>query len=331
MRDEAKTLRESAERKDIKRKGRRSQSASKPSINIIGAGRLGTALALAFAAQGYNINALVARHTRHAQRASQLVRAHAANNTTPLALNDKQLDRLPASDIIIITTPDDAIAATAARLAALSQDRRQTRTVFHASGALSSDILNAMRAAGYRTGSMHPLLAVSDSVLGAANLSSAFFCVEGERAAVRVARTLIADLGAQSFSIKTHDKALYHAAAVMASGHMVALFDIASEMLAACGLSEQRARAVLLPLVRSTIENLAQREPARVLTGTFARADITTARRHLAALHKLGAHEILAAYTLLGQRSLQLARANGADDDALKEIAKVLEENQTRE
>ena len=332
------------ERRDVKQPRRKRQPAPKPSINIIGAGRLGTALALAFAARGYTISALVARHTRHAQRASQLVRTHAASNsTTPLALNDKQLDKLPASDIIIITTPDDAIAATAARLAAFPQTSesaptgepqtkgrnqrrgaRQSRTVLHASGALSSDVLNAMRAAGYRTGSMHPLLAISDSLRGAENLRAAFFCVEGERAAVRVAHALVYSLGAQSFSIKTDDKALYHAAAVMASGHMVALFDMASKMLAACGLKEPRARAVLLPLVRSTLENLAQREPARVLTGTFARADITTARRHLAALHTLGAHEILAAYTLLGQRSLQLAGRNGVDADALKEIDRLL-------
>lgn len=324
MRDEAKTLREKKKRGDVKRRGRSSQLANKPSINIIGAGRLGTALAIAFASRGYTINALVARHTRHARRASQLVRAHAASNTTPLALNDKQLDRLPASDIIIITTPDDAIAATAARLAALPQDTRQTRTVFHASGALSSDVLIVLRAAGFRTGSMHPLVAVSDSVRGAENLGTAFFCVEGARAAVRVARALLDDLGAQSFSIKTQDKALYHAAAVTASGHMVALFDMACEMLAACGLSEQRARAVLLPLVRSTLENLAGREPARVLTGTFARADITTARRHLAALHTLDSSENLAAYILLGQRSLQLAKRNGVDADALEEIARLL-------
>lgn len=324
MSDEAKTLRERKKREDVKRQGRRSQPALKPSINIIGAGRLGTALAIAFASRGYTINALVARHTRQAQRAAKLFRENAASTTTPLALNDKQLDSLPASDIIIITTPDDAIAATAARLAALPQDTRQTRTVFHASGALSSDVLSVMRAAGYRTGSLHPLLAVSDSVLGAENLRTAFFCVEGERAAIRVARALVHDLGAQSFSINTQDKALYHAAAVMASGHMVALFDMASEMLAAWGLKEPRARAVLLPLVRSTLENLAQREPARVLTGTFARADITTVRRHLAALHTLGSREILVAYTLLGQRSLQLAKRNGVDADAIKEIARLL-------
>ena len=137
---------------------------------------------------------------------------------------------------------------------------------------------------------------------------------------------VVRDLGGQSFSIAAHDKALYHAAAVMSSGHVVALSDLAIEMLVACGLNPRRARAVLLPLLHSTIENLSAHEPAGALTGTFARADVATVRRHLQALHEQGSREALAAYTLLGQRSLQLAKSNGADETILKEIALMMKQ-----
>ncbi|OLE54976.1 MAG: hypothetical protein AUG51_04865 [Acidobacteria bacterium 13_1_20CM_3_53_8] len=96
-------------------------------------------------------------------------------------------------------------------------------------------------------------------------------------------------------------------------------------MLKACGLDEREARAVLLPLVRSTLENLARVAPARALTGTFARADAATVRKHLAALQSLSSRDALAAYVLLGQRSLHLAEKNGADAQALKEIMSLLE------
>jgi predicted short-subunit dehydrogenase-like oxidoreductase (DUF2520 family) len=131
-------------------------------------------------------------------------------------------------------------------------------------------------------------------------------------------------LGARSFSIKTADKALYHAAAVTASGHMIALFDIASEMLARCGLDAKDARAILMPLVRSTLYNLTEHEPARALTGTFARADVETVRRHLRAIRNQKMPDALEAYTLLGRRSLRLAREGGADSVLLKEIAESL-------
>jgi predicted short-subunit dehydrogenase-like oxidoreductase (DUF2520 family) len=173
---------------------------------------------------------------------------------------------------------------------------------------------------------MHPLISVSDPVSGAESLRRAFFCIEGETAAQTVARSLVGALGAESFSINTKDKALYHAAAVMASGHMTALFDIAMEMLTHSGLTARRARAVLIPLLRSTVENLSTSDPAHALTGTFARADTSTVRRHLAALSSSALRDALAAYTLLGLRSLLLAGRAGANSEALKEIAMILTE-----
>lgn len=300
----------------------------KASINIIGAGRMGTALARALVSQGYTIAAVVARHKSHARRAAELT------GTQPLILTGAQLDQLPASDILIITTPDDAIERIASELAAIRKSRGAKNslnakvgrkpTALHASGALSSDVLRSLREQGFATGSMHPLVSVSDSVHGAESLCSAFFCIEGDHVAERVARSLVRSLGARSFSIRTKDKALYHAAAVMASGHVTALFDIATEMLTVCGLTERRARAVLLPLLRSTLENLYTTDAAHALTGTFARADTATVRRHLTSLRSPEMNDALEAYILLGLRSLLLAKRAGANSEALKEIAAVL-------
>ncbi|HYG82766.1 MAG TPA: DUF2520 domain-containing protein, partial [Pyrinomonadaceae bacterium] len=202
--------------------------------------------------------------------------------------------------------------------------RTRSRTALHASGALSSEALRALRGVGFATGSVHPLISVSDAVQGADSFESAFFCVEGEPRAARAARSIVRALGGRSFSIGAKDKALYHAAAVMASGHTTALFDIATEMLARCGLAERRARAILLPLLRSTLENLYTSAPAGALTGTFARADTATVRRHLASLRSQKMTDALAAYVLLGRRSLRLAEAAGASPEALKEISRAL-------
>lgn len=293
-------------------------------VSIIGAGRLGTALARALASCGYRVQAVVARRSNHARRAAVLV----GDAQPPLSLNAKQLGQLPPSDLLFITTPDDAITTIAAQLSTTLRERRHEqspgRVALHASGALSSAALKDLKNAGFATGSLHPLISVSDPVQGALSLREAFYCIEGDAAARNVARRIVRDFGAQSFSVKTRDKALYHAAAVMASGHAVALFDIAAKMLARCGLTDKRARAVLLPLVRSTIENLSHRPPARALTGTFARADLATMRRHLEAIGAQPDDAALAAYVLLGQRSLQLALNNGANQRALDEMARVL-------
>jgi predicted short-subunit dehydrogenase-like oxidoreductase (DUF2520 family) len=288
------------------------------SVGVVGAGRLGTALARALAAVGYRIEFLLARDAQRARRAATLASVEAR------ALNASRLGRLPRVDLLLLTTPDDALAETIERIGAAAEEGRGV--ALHTSGALSSEVLAPLRGRGYAVGSLHPLVAVSEAETGAESLRRAYFCVEGDARAVRAARRLVRDLGARSFSVPAELKALYHAAAVMSAGHAVALFDTAAALLAACGLDEREARRVLLPLLRSALDNLSRQEPAAALTGTFARADVETARKHLAALKASGDDEALELYRLLGRRSLRLAAAKGADAQSLELIARALAE-----
>ena len=292
----------------------------RPTVSIVGAGRLGAALALALSECGYRVEALVSRKRSHAERAARFIR------TKPLSLSVRELERLPPSRLLFITTPDDLIEETAARIANSVTEKSGQRTALHASGALSSSVLDSLRDVGFRTGSMHPLVAVSEPAAGAESLRRAFFCIEGEAGALRVARRVVRDLGARSFSINTGMKALYHAAAVTSSGHVVALFDIATEMLRRCGLKEREARSVLMPLLESTIANLKELSPERALTGTFARADVKTVGRHLDAIRREKLSDALAAYKTLGRRSVRLAERRVANSEALAAILESLDE-----
>lgn len=293
-----------------------SSAARAKSVVVVGAGRLGTALARALAARGYEVRALVSRTAAHARRAA--VRA----GVDALALGVEQLGRLPAAALLFVTTPDDRIAETAERLAALPGLR--AGVALHTSGALSSDALAPLGASGVRVGSMHPLASVNDAAAGAESLRGAFYCVEGEPAAVRAARRVVRDLGGESFTVEARHKPLYHAAALMAAGHAVALFDVALDTLARCGLTRRDAQRVLLPLVRSVVDNLSARTPARALTGSFSRADAETVRKHLAALRELDDASALAVYKLLGARSLELAEDAGVDPALAETIRRML-------
>ena len=290
----------------------------KPTVSIVGSGRLGTALAMALRSSQYEIEAFVSRKVAHARRAAALVRPAA------IALSEKDLQGLPASKIILITTPDGEILKTAERIASLGASPRG-RTVLHTSGALAaSEVLAPLGAAGFATGSLHPLVSISEPRAGAEKLRGAFYCVEGDAAANRVARSIVKDLQGHSFHIASNSKPLYHAAAVMASGHVTALVSLAVDMMVQCGLDEKTARRILLPLLESTVANLAISEPAKALTGTFARGDLVTVRRHLQALSNERLTEALAAYKLLGRRSLELAK-NKVDEDSRKQILRELE------
>ena len=290
----------------------------KPQVAIIGAGRLGTALAVALAAKDYSIRALVARRIERARKAATLVakagiavgkpatsvgKPATRSDAEVSALAANQIGLLPQADLVLISVPDDQIAAVAARLTRHNFDPNPV--ALHTSGALSSEVLAPLRAQGWSVGSFHPLISVPDAK---ARIDGAFWSVEGDARAARLARKLVRDLGGTSFSIRTAEKPLYHAAAVMTSGNVTALFDVALEMLVASGLTRKTARQVLQPLLVSTVNNLQTKDPSEALTGTFSRGDVETVQRHLAALkqHKLA--DALELYCRLGKRSLKLAK-----------------------
>ncbi len=300
----------------------KSRKVAKPSVSIVGSGRLGQALAIALRSSGYPILALVARRATHARKAAALINKL---ERPILALGADQVHELPASDLILITTPDDAIKSTAEALANSQKHARRGQTVLHTSGALASDVLSPLADLGFHTGSLHPLVSVNEPDAGAKALRGAFYCLEGDKAALKLARLIVSDLKGTSFSIQPKNKALYHAAAVMASGHFIALFDLATEMLVSCGLSQKSARRILMPLVESTVNNLKVSGPQRALTGTFARGDFATVQRHLEAFSQKQFAEELEVYKLLGLRSIQLADKAGLEPQVLKQIKTALE------
>ena len=279
----------------------------KSSVSIIGSGRLGTTLAVALAGRGYTIRSLVSRTAKSARKAARLLDAEVQ------VLAAKQVGTLISADLFLVTVPDDQIAGVAQQLSEINADRNVT--VLHTSGALSSEVLAPLREKGWHTGSIHPLMSVSGSD---DSLRGAFWSVEGDRSALRVGRAIVRDLEGESFSIRSEDKPLYHAAAVMVSGNVVALFDVALEMLGECGLDRKTAHAILLPLIASTVRNLETKTPEASLTGTFSRGDVATVKRHLAAMRN---PEVRDLYRILGKRSLEMA---GLDKNIERQIKKVL-------
>lgn len=286
----------------------------KPEVSIIGAGRLGTTLAVALSRRGYAIRSVVSRRAQNARNAAKLL------DDNPRVLAANKLHSLPPADLFLITTPDDQIAAVAAELSGLEIKSKRRLTALHTSGALSSDVLAPLRREGWNTGSIHPLISVSDSRNGATPLQGAFWSVEGDSGALRLGKAIVRDLEGRSFSIRSEDKPLYHAAAVMAAGNVVALFDVALEMLGQCGLSRKTARSILLPLIASTVQNLQTKDPADALTGSFSRGDVETVKRHIAALKSKKLSDALELYRLLGRRSLKLAKKYPQIEQILKSM-----------
>ncbi len=284
-------------------------------VSIIGIGRVGGALALALDKCGYKVQNLVSRSGQNADKISALL-----SNKPNITNNSAEI----RSDIIFIAAQDSEIEKVAENLA---ENLTCNPIVFHTSGSLSSEILDVLRQKNCRVASLHPLISISNSVIGAERFADAYFCTEGDNEAVNIGNRIVTDFGGKAFSIKTEYKPLYHASAVVACGHLVALFSTAIEMLTNCGLDAETSQKILLPLVKSTVENLQTQTPAQALTGTFARTDAQTMQKHLASL--ADNNELLNIYTLLGKQSLKLAEKQGADLTKINEMLRILDSNKS--
>jgi predicted short-subunit dehydrogenase-like oxidoreductase (DUF2520 family) len=244
------------------------------SLAIIGAGRVGRALGRGLREHGWKIGAVVTRSEPSARRAVRFIGAG-----KPCAVMTRQI---LASPVILIATPDDKIAVVAQELARIGEEELLGKIVLHASGAMDSGVLDSLHAHGAAVGSMHPLQSFSG--VSVPSLEGKVFTIEGETQAVRVARRIARALGGSPVRIAGSKKLLYHAAAAMAAGHVLAVEEAATQLLLSLGMKRSEAVRALLPLTRQVLENFETLGPRAAWTGPLSRGDFQVVLAHLDAL-----------------------------------------------
>jgi predicted short-subunit dehydrogenase-like oxidoreductase (DUF2520 family) len=225
------------------------------SARIIGDGRAGRALAGALAAVGWTVDGPL-------DRGADV--SHAARGV----------------DILVIATPDDTIAEVAASVAP------GDAVVVHLSGALGLDALETHP----RRAGLHPLAALPDAETGRRRLlGGCTFAVAGDP----VAAAIVADLGGRAVEVPDGQRALYHATAVVAANHLVALAGQVERLAARVGVPTD----AYWDLMAGALDNVRRLGAKAALTGPAARGDRATIERHLAALpaDERPAYEVMSA------------------------------------
>lgn len=244
-------------------------------IAVVGAGRVGRSLAHALRKKGFRLGAVVTTNPRSAQAAVRFLGAG-----KPLAQIEKGAAE---ADIVLIATPDGAVAEAARSLARL-EVRWRGKTVLHTSGALPARELLPLRRRGAAVGCMHPLYPFPRTVERLPR--GIAFGIEGDRRACAVAARLAKKLGGTVVRVRASGKAQYHAAAVLAAGHLLTLVELASRVLARAGVRDRDARRALVTLAEATLRGYRD-VGVRAWTGPIARGDAETVWRHLVALKEL--------------------------------------------
>ena len=266
--------------------------AAKPRIAIVGAGNLGTALAVSLHDAGFVIEAVVARDRAESLRKARRL----AKRVNARALAD------PAradADLFWFCVPDSEIARAAAGF--LPKHSWKRKIALHSSGALASDELDSLRKVGASVASVHPLMTF---VRGSRPLLAGVpFAIEGDAAAVRVGRRIVRGVDGKPFSIRKQDKAAYHAWGTFASPLLTALLATTEHVARLAGVDRRDAVRRMMPILQQTLANYAEYGGPNAFSGPIIRGDVDTVRRHLRVLRGLpAAREV---YAALARSALQ--------------------------
>jgi len=285
-------------------------------LGLIGAGTVGTALSVRLSNKGYPVVAVSSRSQTSARNLAQAV--------SGCQVFDNNQGVADATELVFITTPDDAIASVASEI-----KWHSGQSIVHCSGALSTDILEPAKKLGAQVGTFHPLQTFASVKQAIDNIPGSTFVLEAEEPLLNTLKDMATALDGHWVELKAGDKVVYHASAVIACNYLVTLVKLATNLWQTFNIPPHQATQALLPLLRGTINNIDTVGIPQCLTGPIARGDTGTIKKHLDALQKV-APNLVSTYRELGLQTVPIALAKGRiNQDKAEELKAVLKQPYT--
>ena len=266
-------------------------------IGFIGAGTVGKTLAVVLSRHGYPVVAAASRSPASAQALAELVPGCVAYPSPDEVAG--------ASDVVFITSPDDAIPRIAAGIT-----WRPGQAVVHCSGAASLDVFDPAESQGALPGTFHPLQAFSSVDNGIESIPGTTFGIEGDPEMREYLGDMARAIGGNPIFLRAEDKALYHLSGVMMGNLLTALAATAAQLWEELGMERADGVKALVPMMRQVSINLESSGVPGAVAGPYVRGDIGTVRKHLEALHTR-APDVLPLYCELALAALPYALEKG--------------------
>ncbi len=266
-------------------------------VGVVGAGRVGTALAVALGRAGHEIVAASAVSDSSISRLRQRLPG------TPVR---QPAEVVAAADLVLLTVPDDVLPGLVAGLAATGA-ALEGRLAAHASGRHGLAVLDPAVRAGALPLALHPVMTFTGRPDDIDKLTGISFGITAPEPLRTVAEALVLEMGGEPVFIAEEHRDLYHAALATASNYLVTLVVQATDLLREAGVADP-AR-MLGPLLGAALDN-ALRLGDQALTGPVARGDADTVASHIAALRAVSP-ESLPAYLALARLTADRALSAG--------------------
>ncbi|MGH2734992.1 MAG: Rossmann-like and DUF2520 domain-containing protein [Actinomycetota bacterium] len=271
-------------------------------VALIGAGRVGGAIAEHLRRRGHEIVGVASRTPESASRAARML------GSRTFRPDD---DPAPEADVLLVAVPDEAIGEQVARLLPMV---RAGVVVWHVSGSLALDPLTPALERGALACAVHPMQACPTIEAALANLPGSAWGVTVSPGLEAWAHRLVSeDLSGVPVGLAAEHRGLWHAASVTTSTGVNAVMALGEALLLEIGVTEpQRA---LGPLVAGTIDHSLSQGGARAaLTGPVVRGERGPLERHREALRSAADGSLLPDYLIVARLVLERAVAAGKLD-----------------
>ncbi len=278
-------------------------------LGFIGAGKAGCSFSRYLQGTQAEISGFYSKTLKHSKQAAE-------DTGSAVFLCLQQV--VSASDVVMITTPDNMIGEIWEKIKMQCQGLLAGKIFCHLSGSLSSEIFQERQKLGVYGCSLHPMQAISGK---RADLTGAFFTGEGDQEAVLPLKELLTAKGNPVAVMDPANKKKYHMAASTASNLMAGLAQMAIDSLAECGFEQDMALRMLAPLMRGNMENICEKGVPAALTGPVERGDWETVQSHLAQLEG----EKREIYRLLSRQLVEVAQKKNETRD-YSNLRTILEE-----
>ncbi|MCX7922193.1 MAG: F420-dependent NADP oxidoreductase [Clostridia bacterium] len=283
-------------------------------FGVIGAGKLGCALAIGLHRKGYEISGVCSRNEESVTFLGNILGKRFNNNLG---------DTVKSSDVVFITVPDTQLESVAGNIGSLVDgESLQGKVFLHCSGALTSDVLTSISSRAY-IGSLHPIQTFADREKGWTGLDGISFGFEGCVEAEGCAFSIVKIFNGNMITIRKEDKPVYHAAACMLSNYTVALCYMAEKLFDSIGIEPAAGINAFLPLVEKTVDNIKALGSEGALTGPISRGDGNVVGEHIKSLN-LKCPQVLEVYKIMGTTTVELALKKGSITCENAEILKKL-------
>ncbi|MEV3896941.1 MULTISPECIES: Rossmann-like and DUF2520 domain-containing protein [Streptomyces] len=266
-------------------------------VGVVGAGRVGPALAASLKLAGHRPVAVSGVSDASRRRAAALL------PDVPVV---EPAEVLARAELVLLTVPDDVLPTLVEGLAETGAVR-PGQLLVHTSGRYGARVLDPALRAGALPLALHPAMTFTGTAVDVQRLAGCSFGVTAPEELRLAAEALVIEMGGEPEWIAEESRPLYHAALALGANHLVTLVAQSMELLAKAGVAAPDR--MLGPLLGAALDN-ALRSGDAALTGPVARGDAGTVAAHIGELRE-HAPQAVAGYIEMARATADRALAHG--------------------